>query len=146
MGIDNKVGNLTDIGCGYGIFLVPISKLVSKNVIGIDIDDKMIKVCTDKIKENNIEDVELIHGDIGIDKTIKTLEEYKGEIDYVTLFNILHCENPTNLIKNVYDIISENGRIGVIHWKYEKTPRGPSMEIRPKPEVIINWATKIGLF
>lgn len=144
MGIDNQVRTLIDIGCGYGTFLLYIAELVSKNVIGVDIDDEMIMVCRNKIKEHNIENIDLIQGDISTDETIKTLEKYKGEIDYITLFNILHCEEPTDLLKNVYDILNDNGRIGVIHWKYEKTPRGPSMEIRPKPEMIVNWATKIG--
>jgi hypothetical protein len=61
------------------------------------------------------------------------------------LFNILHCEEPTNLLKNIYDILNDFGRIGIIHWKYEKTQRGTSMEIRPKPEMIIDWVLKAGL-
>ena len=48
------------------------------------------------------------------------------------------------MLGNVYDLLANDGKIGVIHWKYEETPRGPSMEIRPTPETIINWATKIG--
>ena len=72
------------------------------------------------------------------------MEKYKGEIDYITLFNILHCEEPTKLLKNIYDILNNFGKIGITHWKHEKTPRGPSMEIRPTPEMIVNWALKAG--
>jgi hypothetical protein len=34
----------------------------------------------------------------------------------------------------------------VIHWRYDAaTPRGPSMEIRPRPEQIGKWADQTGL-
>jgi SAM-dependent methyltransferase len=144
MGIDKKVRTLIDVGCGYGTFLLPIAELISTKVIGLDIDYEMIEICRNKIKDCDTSKIELVHGDISTDNTIKELEKYKGEIDYITLFNILHCEEPTNLLKNIYDILNDFGRIGITHWKYEKTPRGPSMEIRPKPEMIINWALKTG--
>jgi len=123
---------------------LPIAESISKKVIGLDIDYEMIEVCRNKIKDCNTSKIELVQDDISIDNTIKELEKYKGEIDYITLFNILHCEEPTNLLKNIYDILNDNGRIGITHWKHEKTPRGPSMEIRPTPEMIIKWALKAG--
>lgn len=144
MDINSGIGTLIDIGCGYGTFLLPMSEVVRTKVIGIDIDEVMINACKNKVKNYNIAKIELIHGDISTEDTIKTLEQNKGQIDYITLFNILHCEEPSALLKNVYDILNFKGKIGVSHWKYEKTPRGPSMEIRPKPEMIINWAVKTG--
>ncbi|MDP2788801.1 MAG: class I SAM-dependent methyltransferase [bacterium] len=144
MCIDKQIRTLIDVGCGYGTFLFPIAELVSKKVVGIDIDDEMIEACRNRIKECNRTKIELVHGDISTEDTIKVLEKHKGEIDYITLFNILHCEEPLSLLKNAYNILNIYGRVGITHWKYEKTPRGPSMEIRPKPEVIINWAVKIG--
>lgn len=144
MDIKKQIRTLIDIGCGYGTFLLPISEIVSTKVVGIDIDGDMLEVCRDKIKELNMENVDLIQGDISTDDTVKALEKYKCEIDYITLFNILHCEEPVNLLKNAYEILNNNGRIGIIHWKYENTPRGPSMKIRPKPEMIVNWAVKAG--
>ena len=122
--------------------LIGKSTFVTTNPL--DIDYEMIEVCRNKVKDCDASKIELVHGDISTDNTIKELEKYKGEIDYITLFNILHCEEPTNLLKNIYDILNDFGRIGITHWKYEKTPRGPSMEIRPKPEMIINWALKAG--
>lgn len=142
--IDNQVKTLIDIGCGYGSFLLPMAELVRKKVIGIDIDDKMINICRDKIKEKHIKNIELIKGDISTEETLRELTVYRGDVDYISLFNILHCENPLDLLKSTYDILNENGQIGVIHWKNEETPRGPSMEIRPKPEMIIDWAKEIG--
>lgn len=143
MSVNTSINTLIDIGCGYGTFLSAAVQ-VSKKVIGIDIDDKMIKACTTKIQEQHLENVHLIHGDITDCEVVKKLEANGGKIDYVSLFNILHCEQPVLLLKSVYHLLDEKGKIGVIHWNYDKTPRGPSMAIRPKPEDIINWSMKAG--
>lgn len=143
MDINDQIRTLVDIGSGYGTFLVPISKIVSK-VIGIDIEKDTVDICTANLRKHDIINAEVIHGDISKYETIKSLDKYLNEIDYITLFNILHCEEPLKLLKTAYTLLSNNGKIGVIHWKYEKTPRGPSMDIRPRPEAIIDWATTIG--
>lgn len=143
LGVDNKIDTFLDIGSGYGTFLFPAVDIVRNKVIGIDIDPEMINLCKDYVSKNNLSNVELILGDID---TIQ-IEYLKSiaDIDYIALFNMLHCEKPTKILKYAYDILEPNGRVGVIHWKYEKTPRGPSMEIRPKPENIIEWAEGVGL-
>ncbi len=34
----------------------------------------------------------------------------------------------------------------VVHWRYDPgTPQGPSMDIRPRPERIVEWAAETGL-
>ena len=143
--VNGNINTLMDVGCGYGTFLIPAAKLVKNKAIGIDIENEMIETCREKIEEQNIENISLLHGDISTEQTIKDLEKYKGEIDYICLFNILHCEKPLDLLNAAYHILNSNGKIGVIHWKYENTPRGPSMEIRPTPETINGWALKTGL-
>jgi ubiquinone/menaquinone biosynthesis C-methylase UbiE len=138
------INGFLDIGCGYGTFLLAASKRVNK-AVGIDIDEQMIDYCRSKIDANQNHNIELIHGDISQEQSLSLLRSYSTNIDYVTLFNILHCENPDKLLQSVYGILEDNGRIGVIHWNYENTPRGPSMEIRPRPEQIIALAENTGL-
>lgn len=144
MGVDKKVRNLIDIGCGYGTFLLPAAEIICNDAIGIDIDENMISICRNKIQDGDISNVCLINSDICKENTMQELQKYKNEIDYITLFNILHCENPLDLLRSVYNILDKDGKIGVIHWKSEETPRDPSMEIRPKPEIIIDWASEVG--
>jgi hypothetical protein len=48
------------------------------------------------------------------------------------------------LLHHIYEKLNNKGKIGVIYWIHEETPRGPSLEIRPKPEMIIEWAEKVG--
>lgn len=143
MNINNEVEVLVDIGCGYGTFLISMAERV-KEAIGIDIDDHMISICKSKINDNNIKNIELLNGDISTAKTLNELEKYKCSVDYISLFNILHCEEPKELLENISRLLKDTGKIGIIHWKCEETPRGPSMEIRPNPEMIIDWASKTG--
>lgn len=145
MEITAGIKTLIDIGCGYGTFVIPISEIIGGQAVGIDIDQEMIDICTRKIKERGIKNIELICGDISVNATLHPLIKYKGDVDYITLFNILHCEYPQKLLKKAYNILNINGKVGIIHWIYGKTPRGPLMEIRPKPETIIDWAEKAGL-
>lgn len=144
MEINDEIRILVDIGCGFGTFLLPAAGMVRSKVFGVDIDPDMINICRQKANRAHITNIELVHGDISSSDTIKALEKIKQEIDYITLFNILHCEDPIGLLRKTHDLLADKGKVGVIHWKFENTPRGPSMEIRPKPEMIIDWAVKNG--
>lgn len=110
---------------------------IKGNVIGIDIENELIEVCNDKTNKLGIKNANFIQRDIygeglGIEN---------NTVDNLFLFNILHCEFPVELLKISYEALKENGELYVIHWKYdETTPRGPSMDIRPKPDRIIEWA------
>jgi SAM-dependent methyltransferase len=68
-----------------------------------------------------------------------------NSMDAALLFNILHHEEPVALMKEALRILKPNGTLAVIHWNYDPTtPRGPAMEIRPRPEQCINWAIEAG--
>ena len=61
------------------------------------------------------------------------------------LFNILHYEKPLELLGEAFRILQPGGRAGLMHWNYDpKTPRGPTMDIRPKPEQMTEWAQSAG--
>ena len=143
LGVNSFIKNYMEIGCGYGTFLFPASDLVSNKAIGIDIDNGMIDVCKTKILHQQKRNIELILGDITQIETLNRIKKF-DPIDFVGLFNILHCENPINLLQGVYDVISSNGKLGIIHWNYENTPRGPTLDVRPKKESIIEWCQSVG--
>jgi len=65
--------------------------------------------------------------------------------DAVLLFNILHCEQPVALLRQAAAALHPGGEVLVIHWRYGETPRGPSLDIRPRPEQIVAWASEAGL-
>ncbi len=142
--VNKDVNTLVDVGCGYGTFLLPASRMISGTAIGIDIDGEMVVSCRMKASREGLHNVIAIQGDVSDDSTVCTLNSYSGKIGYISLFNILHCENPVSLLKATHNLLNANGMIGVIHWKREDTPRGPSMAIRPTPEQVIRWANAAG--
>ncbi|MDP2749553.1 MAG: class I SAM-dependent methyltransferase [Nanoarchaeota archaeon] len=137
MGLSSKINDVVEFGCGYGTFTIPAAKMISGKVYAMDIEPEMIEITKRKAKENKLSNVETMLRDFvangsGLGDT---------SVDYVMLFNILHAEEPTKLINEAYRILKPNGKLGIIHWNYDATtPRGPPMEIRPKPEQVIKWA------
>ena len=142
LGLSNSVVDVADLGCGYGTFTIPAAKIIRGKVYAIDIEPEMIENVKRKAKENGLDNVEARLRDFmaegsGLENEI---------VDYVFLFNILYItENPEKLLKEAYRILKINGKLGIIHWNYDSTtPRGPPMEMRPKPEQCIKWAESAG--
>ena len=141
MGIDKKIENLVDFGCGYGIFTIPAAKIVKGKVYALDIEPKMIKETQRKAREHKLKNVKAILRDFMSDGT--GLED--ESVDYVILFNILIKDRPKNLLEEAYRVLKPKGRVGIIHWNYDPTtPRGPPMELRLKPEQSIELAVNSG--
>ena len=69
-----------------------------------------------------------------------------GSKDACLLFNILHCEEAVRLLAEAARVVRPGGAVLVTHWRCDPaTPRGPKMEIRPRPEQIVGWARETGL-
>jgi ubiquinone/menaquinone biosynthesis C-methylase UbiE len=101
----------------------------------------MIRLTSEEAKKHGLTNVEVIQRDfMAAGSGLKD-----KSVDYVMLFNILHLEKPIALLSEARRILRKNGKLGIIHWNYDpKTPRGPSMDIRPKPEDCIKWAESVG--
>jgi ubiquinone/menaquinone biosynthesis C-methylase UbiE len=141
LGLNHGVVNVADFGCGYGTFTIPAAKIIAGKIFAFDIEPEMIKTVEKKAKTLSLGNVEAILRDF-ISKG-SGLKDWS--VDYVFLFNILHLEKPKQLLKESYRILKPGGKVGIIHWNYDaKTPRGPPMNIRPKPEQCRIWAESLG--
>jgi hypothetical protein len=50
------------------------------------------------------------------------------------------------VLREAARVIAGNGSVFVIHWRYDPaTPRGPSLDIRPRPQDCIRWAEEAAL-
>lgn len=141
MQVDKNVKDVAEFGCGYGTFTIPAAKLVKGIVYAVDIEKDMVDLTEKKAKSHNLRNIKTMLRDFVSDGTGLKNES----VDYVMLFNILHIEHPEILLEESYRILRPRGKLGIIHWNYDpSTPRGPSMDIRPKPEQCIEWAIKAG--
>jgi ubiquinone/menaquinone biosynthesis C-methylase UbiE len=141
MGISGEISDVAEFGCGYGTFTIPAANTIRGILYAIDIEDEMIALTRQEAEKHHLRNVKTIRRDFIAQGTGLKDES----IDYVMLFNILHIEQPAVLLKESYRILKPDGKLGIIHWNYDpSTPRGPSMDIRPKSEQCIQWAEKEG--
>lgn len=135
LGIDKSLHDVAELGCGYGTFTIPIARAVSGTVYTFDIDPVM--VVRTQARASGLPVVAEVRDvmQAGIEVSV----------DAALLFNILHCEEPQRLLKHAADAVRPGGVVLVIHWRYGQTPRGPSLDIRPRPEQVVEWANGLRL-
>jgi SAM-dependent methyltransferase len=131
LGID-RYRDVAELGCGYGTFSVPIAKSIGGTLYTFDVDPEMIARTEQRAAGLRVVCQQRDVMEAGFDV----------RVDAVLLFNILHCEQPIRLLKHA---AAAGREVLVTHWRYGETPRGPSLDIRPKPEQIISWAKAAGL-
>ena len=138
--INSDVVTLVEVGCGYGTFTIPASKQIKGKLYAFDIEKEMIDLVWEKIKAQHIQNVIPDHRDV----LIHTTGLADNSVDYVMLFNILHYETPDDFFYEAYRILKPSGKVGILHWRSDiETPRGPHLDIRPKPDQILQWVDRI---
>lgn len=139
--IRDLTGDIADLGCGYGTFTIPAARKNKGMIYALDIEEDMITAVQKKASEARLRNVLALQRDF--------LAEGTGlpdrSCEYVMVFNILHADEPLKILSEAKRILTAGGKVGVIHWNYDSTtPRGPSMEIRPRPEQCQQWIKTAG--
>ena len=130
LGLSGVHHHAADFGCGYGTFTTPAAAIISGNIYGFDIDPAMVAATAGRAKSHGLTNVMTEVRDF----LAKGTGLADASVDYVMAFNILHAENPQIILEEARRILTRNGILAVMHWIYDPTtPRGPRMEIRPKP-------------
>jgi SAM-dependent methyltransferase len=142
MGIDERLTNIIEMGCGYGTFTLPVARRVSGCVTTFDIEGAMIERTRERAAAAGVSNVLYIVHDV----FKEGFGGKAGSKDACLLFNILHCEEPLRLLREAARVVRPEGFVHIIHWRCDPaTPRGPSMDIRPRPEQIVEWGERAGL-
>jgi len=139
--IDRAMKDVAEIGCGYGTFTVPVAQRISGTLHTFDIEPAMVTLTRERLDRAGIANVRCYIRDVVADG----FGLAAGSMDAVLLFNILHTENPVQMLRSSRDLLRSGGRLLAIHWRSDvKTPRGPELAIRPRPEQITEWANEAG--
>lgn len=131
-----ELRDVAEFGCGYGTFSLPIANAIGGTLFTFDIDPVMVERTLQRC------------AGLPIVAAVRDVMEhgFGVEVDAVLLFNILHCEEPIRLLRHAAAALKPGGQVLVIHWRHDvNTPRGPSAEIRPRPDQIVVWAKEAGL-
>lgn len=141
MGLGGDVGDAVDFGCGYGTFAIPAAGRIRGTLYGFDIEPAMIAACDRLAQRSGLSNVQFACRDF----TTAGTGLAPASVDYAMLFNILHAEDPRALLREAHRILCVGGKVGIMHWNYDPlTPRGPPMEMRPKPEQCQQWTEQEG--
>ena len=141
LGIRDLSGTIVDVGCGYGTFSIPAARKNKGIIYALDIEKDMIHAVQKKANEAGLKNIIAIQEDFMMEGISLPDNSY----EYVMLFNILHAEDPLKILAEAKRILTTGGRVGAIHWNYDPTtPRGPSLDIRPRPEQCQEWIEAAG--
>jgi SAM-dependent methyltransferase len=142
LGVDARLRDVVELGCGYGTFTIPVAKRISGTLTTLDIDEAMVERTRQRAAAAGAFNLVYLVRDVFIDG----FGGQAGSKDACLLFNILHCEEQVRLLQQAAKLVKPGGAVLVIHWRYDpSTPRGPTMDIRPRPEQIIEWGAQGGL-
>ncbi len=141
MDLSPELECIVDLGCGFGTFSIPAAQMIKGEIHAFDIDPCMIEQLQGKMDKLDINNISLHKNDFIANGT--GLPD--NSADYVMLFNILHHENPYQILNEVYRILKAGTKAGIVHWRSDiSTPRGPQLDIRPTPEQCKEWAIETG--
>lgn len=134
-------GNVIEFGCGYGSFTVPAARRTAEYVTALDIEPEMVDCVRQKAVVCNLSNIQVEVRDFVAHGTgVAT-----GSQVHAMIFNLLHLEQPVDLLREAYRTLQDGGVLSVIHWRSDiPTPRGPSLAIRPTPEQCRMWMAEAG--
>jgi SAM-dependent methyltransferase len=140
-GLDHETGDIVEFGCGYGTFTLTAAKIIRGIVNAYDIEPAMVAAISDRSCQAGIKNIRAVIRDLVAQGTGLP----QDSMDAALLFNILHHDQPVALMKEAFRVLQVEGYLAIIHWNYDPaTPRGPAMEIRPRPEQCIEWGREAG--
>ncbi len=142
LGIGADLGDVVELGCGYGTFSVPVAGRISGTLHAHDVDEAMVRRTRERVMQAGLHNVVTEQRDV----VTHGFGVAPASQDGCLLFNILHHREPVTLLRTAAGSLRPGGRLYAIHWRHDpSTPRGPSLRIRPRAEQIVAWAEATGM-
>ena len=134
-------GDLVEFGCGYGTFTLPAARCTRGVVTALDIEPLMVARVRQKAEAQVLLNVRAEIRDFVSQGTGLV----SATQSHAMIFNLLHLEQPLALLREAHRTLHCGGTVAVMHWRSDvPTPRGPSLDIRPRPEQCQAWLSAAG--
>ena len=106
LGITNRQ-HILDFGCGTGVYSIIASRVVGNTgkIYALDYDENVLKELTDKIKNQNINNIEIIKSSKEISVPLKS-----NSIDVVLMYDVFHLldkDDRVKLLNEIYRILKK---------------------------------------
>lgn len=113
-----------DIGCGSGVFTIPLSYKVKK-VYAMDVQKEMLDFLENKIKKYQLKNIE---SKLAGENEIPLSDE---SVDLLISINTLHeFDNRDQMISEMLRVLKPNGRALISDFQKKETGFGPPVFIR----------------
>jgi len=136
----DRSDSILDVGAGSGFLTIPVAKMVDETVFALDIDQRMLRVIQAKAKDRNIENIQLLQGDID------NISLPARSIDIVLASLILHeVRSLPKVINQIGGVLKTGGHLLCLEYeKDERYVEGPPMNIRIKSSELEEELIKAG--
>jgi SAM-dependent methyltransferase len=134
-------GDAVEFGCGYGTFTLPAARRTAGVVTALDIEPDMVAQVRRKADDARLTNIraevrDFVSAGTGVGDGTQT---------HAMIYNLLHLEDPVGLLSEAHRTLAPGGTLSVIHWRSDiVTPRGPPLDIRPRPEHCTAWMRQAG--
>ena len=129
---DLAVGTVVDIGAGLGFFAIPFSRQVAQGkVYACDISEEMLDYLREAINAEGVVNVEPVH----MEEVAVPLPDGVGDVLFMA--NLHHeLDHPELSMGESLRLLRPGGRIAIMDWKPEETPKGPPLHVRVAPATV----------
>jgi len=113
-----------DMGCGNGYYTLDLAKLVGPTgrVLAVDIQPEMLHLLSERAKQANLTNVELIEN-TPIDPKLPD-----GSLDLILLVDVYHeFSYPVHMLREMREALKPDGRIALVEFRAED----PTVPIKP---------------
>lgn len=133
--------HVLEFGCGYGTFTLPAAARTRGRVTAFDIEPALVDLVRQRAYDAGLSNLHVELRDF-VESGTGLGDATQG---HVMIFNLLHIEDPLDLLREAYRVLQADGSLSVIHWRSDiETPRGPPLAIRPRPAQCAAWLAAAG--
>ncbi len=117
-------GIVADLGCGNGYIAIPLSRKAGF-VLALDVSQEMLRDLMERCDGDCKEKV------LPVRCELPDLPLRSSSLDHLFMVNVLHeFEDRSLMVREVFRVLKEGGRITLVDFQKKSTKRGPPMEER----------------